>query len=296
MKEHDVRQRIESILKMPTAAASILLAGLVGMACSGSGLKSKAHDAGTASGGRAGSTTSSVTTGGLGGVGGDIGASAAGRPNGDSGTAGSSGAGGAGRAVDQGGMCASLPGPCNSGDQSVAAKTQDFSIPACPEGRECYTLQMGCGWNLCMVPDGVHCNELTCNSGDTPATGVDGECEVLPFCYTKILCSHSILCKPSASQYAGICRDPSSDGGSLEPLDASADGDDAGIMHCCGDGLVERVYGEDCDFGNLNGVPLDTSSSPWTANPKGIVWCDSHCRNPHPLCVPTSKLGGMSCD
>ena len=63
MKERDVQQRIESFMKMPTVVAAILLAGLVGMACSSSGLKRSAGDAGAASGGQAGSTISSGTTG-----------------------------------------------------------------------------------------------------------------------------------------------------------------------------------------------------------------------------------------
>jgi hypothetical protein len=33
MKEQDVRQRIESILKMPAAVAALFVAGLVGLAC-----------------------------------------------------------------------------------------------------------------------------------------------------------------------------------------------------------------------------------------------------------------------
>jgi hypothetical protein len=53
--------------------------------------------------------------------------------------------------------------------------------------------------------------------------------------------------------------------------------------------------GEECDFGDLNDVPLDTSSSSWTSDPNGIVWCNSYCQNPHPLCAPTAR-GGMFCD
>jgi hypothetical protein len=78
MKEHDIRQRIESILKMPAAVAAVLVAALMGLACGNSGLQSKAGDAGVASGGQAGSTISSGTTGGTGGGNGQVGAGGAG--------------------------------------------------------------------------------------------------------------------------------------------------------------------------------------------------------------------------
>jgi hypothetical protein len=68
MREHEVRQRMESFMKMPAVVAAILLAGLAGLACSSSGLKRSAGDAGVASGGQAGSTISSGTTGGAGGT------------------------------------------------------------------------------------------------------------------------------------------------------------------------------------------------------------------------------------
>ena len=45
MKETDVRQRMESFMKMPRAAA-IIVAGLLGLACSNSSLKRSAGDAG----------------------------------------------------------------------------------------------------------------------------------------------------------------------------------------------------------------------------------------------------------
>jgi hypothetical protein len=55
VNEQDVRQRMEGFVKMPRAAA-IIVAALVGLACSSSGLKTIA-DAGAASGGHAGSAT-----------------------------------------------------------------------------------------------------------------------------------------------------------------------------------------------------------------------------------------------
>jgi hypothetical protein len=63
MKEQDVRQRIDSFMNRPRAAA-LLVSGLVGLACSNSGLKGRAGDAEAVSGGPAGGTISSETGGG----------------------------------------------------------------------------------------------------------------------------------------------------------------------------------------------------------------------------------------
>jgi hypothetical protein len=149
------------MFKKSTPVVAILVTGVLGLACSNSGLKSTAHDAGAASGGQAGSTISSetasgtggtigpgkaggATTGGIGGLsspggaggtnisatGGTIGT---GGSNGSGGTAGSSGTGGTG---GQGPMCALYP-MCNPGDQQVGSP--------CPPGRECYSLSVSCG-------------------------------------------------------------------------------------------------------------------------------------------------------
>jgi cysteine-rich repeat protein len=42
----------------------------------------------------------------------------------------------------------------------------------------------------------------------------------------------------------------------------------------CGDGFVDTDLGEECDFGDLNGVPLDSSGQP---SDTGTVFCDEHC-------------------
>jgi hypothetical protein len=55
------------MFKLSTVPTAIIVAAMVVPACSSSGLKANAHDAGAASGGEAGSTTSSGTTGGAGG-------------------------------------------------------------------------------------------------------------------------------------------------------------------------------------------------------------------------------------
>lgn len=81
------------MFKMPTAVTVILVAGLmVGPACSSSGLKSRAGDAGVGSGGQVGNSTISGITGGSGGT---IGPSGAGG-SGVGGTAGMIGPGGTG--------------------------------------------------------------------------------------------------------------------------------------------------------------------------------------------------------
>jgi hypothetical protein len=154
----------------------------------------------------------------------------------------------------------------------------------CPAERECYSLYSGCATTLCVVPDGVHCTDtLSCNPGDATTTSDDPDCSEYPTpCYGKWLCTSYIYCKHSKD--AGV-DSPAPDAA----VDVGTS--DAGY---CGDGIVGP--GEECDLGSLNGVSLDTSSSPWTPNPNGVVWCNSSCRNPHPLCVPLPKLGGMSCD
>jgi|ERR1700690_745458 len=244
------------MFKMPTAVAVLFVAALVGLACS--------SRAPISQGGQAGSTTTSQ-----GGTGGSA------------------------------TTCAELPSPayCNTGDQRVTVGPGLDSSGLCPPERECYTLQPRCGPVLCELPEGVHCNDsLLCNPGDTPTTSADEQCQFPTLCYTNRLCAQSILCRATASPYGGICAGTWSDGGILEPPDASAGSDDAGTRPCCGDGVPDWDYGEECDFGNLNGVPLDTTSWPWTPNPSGLVWCDSNCRNPHPLCEPEARLGGMFCD
>jgi hypothetical protein len=145
------------MFKKSTPVVAILVAGLLGLACSSSGLKSTAADAGATSGGQASSSETASGTGGtiapggagaasMGGAGGlssPSGAAGAstgatggtigtGGSNGSGGTATSSGTGGTG---GQGPMCALYP-MCNPGDQQAME---------CPSGRECYTLSVSCG-------------------------------------------------------------------------------------------------------------------------------------------------------
>ncbi len=298
---------------MPTAVAALFVAGLFGLACSSSGLKSRAGDAGAASGRQAGSTITSGTTGGSGGAigpggsagasvggtggsligpggaggvstggtggaasvagaGGTIGsggisgadaggrtsASDAGRPNGDSGT------GSQGHATDsplsQGGMCGAIPG-CNPGDQQVGftsgSEYADLSGD-CPAERECYSLGDNCGSILCVVPEGVHCDDpLSCNPGDTPTASND-PCVGRPSpCYQNKLCAQSIMCRYGAD--AGV--DAS---GKPEP-DSSSQRVGAPHPQPClaGEFLYE---GELCPYGGSG------------CSPEGDGWCYTQCQ------------------
>jgi hypothetical protein len=295
------------MFKMPTAVTALFVAGmgLVGLACSSSGLKSRAGDAGAGSGGRAGSTISSGAPGGSGGtigpggaggasIGGTGGVSSSGGAGGinisgtggiigsggagggstrgaggtsgpgstigtggsktDGGTAGSSGTGSTG---GQGPICA-LYRMCNPGDQQVGMD--------CPSERECYTLSVSCGsgghnTTTCLLPQGLHCDDsLLCNTGDTQIRESDDGCLGNPnACYTKQLCTQSILCL--FGTHAGVDAAAS---------DASVDaGVNGGPMPFCGDGILQTNLGEQCDLGPLNGVRPDGS---W-----GCVPCGTDC-------------------
>jgi hypothetical protein len=108
------------MFKMSTAAAAILAVGLLGLACSSSGLKSKASDGGVASGGQAGSTISSVTTGGTAASGGTT------AQGGSTVSGGSTGQGGNGGIAGTGGASSSNSGSScydSSGTIATTAKT-----------------------------------------------------------------------------------------------------------------------------------------------------------------------------
>jgi hypothetical protein len=83
-------------------ATPFVVVGLLGLACSSSGLKTIAHDGGVATGGQAGSTMSRLATGGIGGTTGSGGAGAAssGGAAGAAGTISSGGIYGADAGVD----------------------------------------------------------------------------------------------------------------------------------------------------------------------------------------------------
>jgi hypothetical protein len=274
---------------MSTGMPIIFAAGLVGLACSSCGAKSDAGAGSAASGGQAGSTITGVATGGSGGTGSPIG---------------NGGSGGTGGQI---GMVSSPPLPiffpfCNPGDQQVASGVGASFVGnidlsgECPAGRECYSVSGESGPILCMLPEGVHCTDpLSCNPGDTPMMAGDAGLGDQHSSYKVRLCNQVILC--SSSEDAGECPVVCSGvwlaGDALERLDASTDGGEPGTTACCGNGIAEP--GEYCDLGCLNDVPARVSASwSWTADPNGIVWCTSSCRNAQPLCQPSP--GGMICD
>lgn len=99
MKEHDVRQSIESVLGMATCVAVLFAAGMVGVACGNAGLKTGTGDSGAVGDGHANSSVGA--TGGLTGTIGSGGAGVAG--TGDaSGTSGPGGVFGTDATVDVG--------------------------------------------------------------------------------------------------------------------------------------------------------------------------------------------------
>jgi hypothetical protein len=95
------------MFKISTVVAALFVAALMGPACSSSGFKSRAGDAGAASGGQAGGTISSGTPGGTGGTGGTGGPGGAGT-GGTGGTIiGPGGSGGASMGRTGGGLASS---------------------------------------------------------------------------------------------------------------------------------------------------------------------------------------------
>ena len=137
MKEHDS--------KASTAAAGILVAGFLGLACSRSGLKSREVDGGEASGGQAGSSVSGAIAGGNGGgasTGGSVssagtsGSSAIGGTIPHGGVSGRSGSGGV---VSLGGISGAagrggVGGATGSGGSSVTCIPPPCAPAVCPDG------------------------------------------------------------------------------------------------------------------------------------------------------------------
>ena len=172
--------------------------------------------------------------------------------------------------------CFSYP-MCNRGDQQVATVGPrcTFSPWECPAERECYSLEGSCSSILCVLPEGLHCSDsLSCNPGDTPLPQFDQSCMGNPSpCYETRLCAQYIWCKKPVIPYGGICTGIWSDAGILESPDASDDGGDGERLPCCGDGIVDPS--EQCDLGKLNGVPLDVHGNPTDGG--GSVYCDTSC-------------------
>jgi cysteine-rich repeat protein len=287
-KEHSVRQCMENLMTMPWAAA-IIAAGLVGLACSSSGLKSGAHDAEAASGGQPASTISSGITGGSGGtigpgggedanIGGTGGIIGSGGSNGIGGMAGSSGTGGKG---GQGPMCGLYP-MCNPGDQQVGMD--------CPSERECYTLSVSCG-------SGEY-NTITCAYGadaGVDAAAFDAGVDVTVDGRTMRSCGNGIL-EPNQGEKCDDGNTNNGDGcNAICQIEAGwecptpgqscircgANGCDAGSVGYCGDGILQMNLGEECDLGPLNGMHLDQNGDPTDAG--GCPSCTANCMIP--LCL-----------
>jgi hypothetical protein len=85
--------------------------------------------------------------------------------------------------------------------------------------------------------------------------------------------------------HAGACSGTWSEGVFLEPPDASADGDDAGMPTCCGDGFVDTRYGEQCDLGPLTGACVDENGK--FAGYPGDTGCPL---DTHVLCTRTCHI------
>jgi hypothetical protein len=184
------------------------------------------------------------------------------------------------------GPCGSLCN-CNPGDQTLTSGQESDYSEVCPTYRECYSptnlpdVGYSCGSTLCMLPNGKHCDDtLSCNPGDIQMPQGDQTCVEDPsLCYTKYLCTRFITCLNPAIHYGSVCSGISSDGGLIEPEGASADGRDAGRIPCCGDGILDSQYDEQCDLGPLNGVCLDSQGNPGN-EPNCSVSCTQSCLFP----------------
>ena len=169
MRETDVRQRMESFLRMPRATA-IIVAAMVVPACSSSGLKANTHDAGAASGGEAGSTISSGTTGGAGGT---------------IGPGGSAGADGADGSTGQ-----------TCGWFDAQGNHQPPSLCACPAGpRTCPIPSLPCeaGYQVnpdpCACPTCAYCGDGILEPGEECDLGeLNGKCFDAQWCPTDYCC------------------------------------------------------------------------------------------------------------
>jgi hypothetical protein len=273
------------MFKISVVVAAVLLAGFLGLACSSSGLKTSAPDAAAASGGQAGSTIGSGATGGTSGMIGPGGAGGAniGGTGGSGGSTGTSQGGTGGSTTSQGAPDASTPTclvfpACNTGDQQVTSGSRLDYSGDCPPERECYSLPAfdgiaNCGSVLCVLPDGVHCDDpLLCNPGYKHAPPYM-YCGPSNFCDTEKLCAQFILCIPVG--YPAVCSGTWSPGG------------DAGTIPCCGDGLVDQS--EQCDFGEANGACFDSSGKfagyPGDTGcpPDAQVYCSTKCTLRYPI-------------
>jgi cysteine-rich repeat protein len=277
MKEHDVRQRVETFLKMSAVVEAMLVAALLGLACSDSGLKSTALDADVPRGGQTGSTISGGTTGGLGGMSG-----AGGSAEGTGGAVGTNG----GSCL----LCRSVADcgngvldpreQCDDGNTNNGDGCNSFcQIEAnyeCPNAGQPCTNMLACG-NGRLTSDEI-CDDGNTASGD----GCSGDCQsiepgwrcpkpgrpCIQTCGSSQL-DGSVTCDAGSDQ-SGSCGDgvvaageECDCGDGTVPVPSGCPGPNNDITYggckadCtwgpfCGDGLVQAPQ-EQCDLGKLNG-------------------------------------------
>ena len=294
-----------------SAVAAFFVAGLLGLACSSSGLKTTA-DAGVASGGQAGSTISSGATGGLGGTIGPGGAGGA-TTGGTGGTIGPGGAGGAGISGTggEGGTAGSSTGQggcmmimyCGPGYQEIDGP--------CPAERQCQYMKQPClGYTtVCMVLQdaGVEAGTSDANSsngdsGTGGSSGTGGTGGQGPICAAYPMCNpgdqqvgmdcpagrecYTLSLSCGSGQYNTItCAygtdasvDVGASGASAGALDT---GVDVRMIRLCGNGVLDP--GEQCDDGNrTNGDGCSATCQ---------IEAGWQCSIPGQLCIPCGTNG-----
>jgi hypothetical protein len=182
---------VVQMFEMSTAVTALFVAGMVGLACSSSGLKSRASDAGAASEGQAGSTISSGSTGGLGGT---IGPGGAGGAS----IGGTAGVSGRDAGVDASGkpepdsssqrVGAPHPQPCLASEFLNSGK--ECSGP--PEKESCQSTGNGWCYTLCE-------QDSTCAGGFVCAMIYTFDVSILPLQY-------SVCDGPLGAPVGAACR------------------------------------------------------------------------------------------
>ena len=166
------------MFKMPAAVTALFVSSLVGLACSSSGLKSRAGDG--AAGGQAGSTISSGTTGGIGGTIGSGGAAGAGVDGTDGSTEEACGCFDA-----QGNYLPPYLCPCPMGPPACPIPSLPCGpgYQANPDPCACPTCAY-CGDGILEVDQGEECDFGKLNGKCLDAQGCPGNVNCCPSCTT----------------------------------------------------------------------------------------------------------------